>query len=54
MIYVGEPKQGCIPIARTFRSSYMGAYILEIAAGVDIGICVMMCVALDEHCREWN
>lgn len=58
VIYLGEPKQGGIPIARIFRPltgrSLFGAddYIMEIAAGVDIAICVIMCIALDEHSRD--
>jgi len=58
-IYLGEPKQGGVPIARIFRpltnrSLFMGVddYIMEIAGGVDIAICVIMCIALDEHSRE--
>lgn len=59
MIYLGEPKQGGVPIARIFRpltqrSFFMGVdeYIIEIAANVDIAICVIMCIALDEHSRD--
>jgi len=59
MIYLGEPKQGGIPVARIFRpinsrSLFLGVdeYIIEIAAGVDIAICVIMCIALDEHSRD--
>lgn len=58
VIFLGEPKQGGIPIARIFRP-YSGRtlllgvddYILEVASGVDIAICVIMCIALDEHSR---
>lgn len=58
VIFLGEPKQGGIPIARIFRP-YTGRtlllgvddYILEVASGVDIAICVIMCIALDEHSR---
>ncbi|KAG4078557.1 hypothetical protein HA402_002671 [Bradysia odoriphaga] len=58
VIFLGEPKLGGIPIARIFRP-YTGRtvvlsvddYILEVAAGVDIAICVMMCIALDDHDR---
>lgn len=55
-IYLGEPKQGGIPLARIYRpitgrSFFLGVddYILEIAANVDIAICVIMCIALDEY-----
>lgn len=58
VIFLGEPKQGGIPIARVFRpdielSLVLGVedYILEVAPGVDIALCVMMCMALDEHNR---
>lgn len=59
VIFLGEPKIGGIPIARIFRP-YTGRtvlvgvddYILEVASGVDIAICVMMCIALDEHNRS--
>lgn len=61
MIFLGEPKQGGIPIARIFRplterSFFLGVddYIVEIAANVDIAMCVIMCIALDEHSRENN
>lgn len=58
VIFFGEPKLGGIPIARIFRP-YTGRtlllgvddYILEVASGVDIAICVMLCIALDEHSR---
>lgn len=59
MIYLGEPKQGGVPLARIFRplterSLFLGVddYIIEIAANVDIAMCVIMCIALDEHSRE--
>jgi len=58
VIFLGEPKEGGTPIARIFRP-YSGRtmllgvddYILEVASGVDIAICVIMCIALDEHSR---
>ncbi|XP_037041275.1 protein LURP-one-related 9-like [Bradysia coprophila] len=59
LIYLGEPKQGGIPLARIYRpltqrSLFLGVddYIIEIAANVDIAMCVIMCIALDEHSRE--
>jgi uncharacterized protein YxjI len=59
IIYSGEPKQGGIPIAKVFRpltgrSLLLGVddYIIEICGGVDIALIVIMCIALDEHCRE--
>ncbi|XP_021963961.1 protein LURP-one-related 15 [Folsomia candida] len=61
VIYLGEPKQGGIPIARIFRpltgrSLLFGVddYIIEIAGGVDIALAVIMCIALDEHSRDSN
>ncbi len=54
-IYLGEPKQGGIPVARIFDRSFIAGvadFIIEIAANVDIAICVSMCIALDEHGRE--
>lgn len=59
VIFLGEPKLGGIPIARIFRP-YTGRtlllgvddYILEVASGVDIALCVMMCLALDDHNRS--
>ncbi|OXA50423.1 protein LURP-one-related 15 [Folsomia candida] len=58
-IYLGEPKHGGIPIAKIFRpltgrSLMFGVndYIVEIAAGVDIALAVIMCIALDEHSRD--
>jgi len=58
-VYLGEPKQGGELIARMYRPGVTARYllfgvddyILEIAAGVDCALLVMMCVALDEHTR---
>ena len=59
VIFLGDPKQGGIPIAKVFRpltgrSLYFGVdeYILEVAPGVDVSLMVIMCIALDEHKRD--
>jgi len=58
VIYLGEPKQGGIPIGKVYRPvtgrSFFGAdeYIIEIAPGVDISLLVIMCIALDEHKKD--
>lgn len=59
VVYMGEPKQGGVPIARVFRpltgrSLLLGQqdYIVEISAGVDIALVVIMCIALDEHSKD--
>jgi len=61
MIFLGEPKQGGIPIAKIYRptsgrSLLFGVddYIVEIAPGVDIALMVIICIALDEHQRDSN
>jgi uncharacterized protein YxjI len=59
VIYLGEPKQGGIPLAKIYRplsgrTWMLGVddYILEVAPGVDIALMVIMCIALDEHARD--
>lgn len=59
VIYLGEPKNGGVPIAKVFRPfSLKGhlfekdSYVLEIAAGVDIALLVILCIAFDEHARD--
>ncbi len=59
VIYLNEPKQGGVPLVRIFRpytgrSILLGVddYIVEIAAGVDIALVIIMCIALDEHSRD--
>ncbi len=59
VIYLGEPKSGGVPIAKVFRPfSLKGhlfdkdSYRLEIAAGVDIALLVILCIAFDEHQRD--
>jgi len=61
VVYLGEPKQGGIPIGKIFRpltgrtwALGVDDYILEIAPGVDIALMVIMCIALDEHQRDNN
>lgn len=59
IIYLGDPRQGGIPIAKIFRpfslrSHFLESdtYHLEIAAGIDIALMVILCIALDEHARD--
>jgi len=58
VFYLGEPKQGGVPIGKVYRPltgrAFFGAdeYIIEIAPGVDISLLVIMCIALDEHKRD--
>ncbi len=55
MIYVGQPKEGGIPVAKIFRpetgrSLFGGVhdYYLTVAPNVDVSMLVAMCICLDE------
>lgn len=60
IIYLGEPKKRGVLIARIVRPSERSclangnSYVLEIAAGIDIAICVIMCITLERHSRTKN
>ena len=59
VVFLGEPKQGGIPIAKVYRpltgrSFLFGVddYIIEVAPGVDVSLMVIMCICLDESQRD--
>jgi len=57
VIYLGEPKKGGVLIARIIRPNERPCfangcnYVVEVAAGVDIAICVIMCITLERQSR---